>query len=145
MDKNYITNGVVGGVTPTLAASATTTAIKTTNTINIKVDGQVAPFAATAVLAALTGINVAPLSTGVVGVYVTTAGVVSYALGTVVLTSALPAGVTALTSQFPQEVPGKALIGHCIITATAIFTGGTTVVGTGNVFTYLDKFGFVGL
>lgn len=139
MDKNYIVNGLVGGVMPLLAASATTTAIKTTNAVNVKIDGAVSAFAATAVMAALTGINIPALSTGVVGVYVTTGSVVSYALGTVVLNTSLAANVLAQTVNFPQDVPGKALIGWLVITATLIFTGGTTVIGASNVVTYLDK------
>ena len=140
MDKNYIVNGLSGGVMPVLAASATTTAVKTTNAINIKIDGAVSALAATAVLTAFPAtITVPALSTGVVGVYVNAAGVASYAQGANIVTSTLPASVIAQTAQFPGEVPGKALLGWLIVTATSIFTGGTTVVGTGNTFVYLDK------
>lgn len=140
MDKNYIVNGIVGGVLPVLAASATTTAIKTTNAINVKIDAAVAAFASTAVMTAFPAtITVPALSTGVIGVYVTAAGVMSYAIGTTIVTSTLPTNVIAQTSQFPVEVPGKALLGWCVVTATLVFTGGTTVVGTGNTFVYLDK------
>lgn len=163
MDKNYITDGIVG-VAPVLAASATTTAIKTTNATYVKIEGVVYPLAATAVCTAIPStITVPALSTGVVGVYVsfaTGAAVFSYAqvqsapanitTGTsvttplTVLTSTLTNTAIAPAGLFPEEVPGKALIGYLIITATTAFTGGTSVIGTGNTVVYIDKYGFVG-
>jgi hypothetical protein len=149
MDKNYITNGIAG-VAPTLATSATTTAVKTTTATNIKIDGSLYALPATAVMTAMTSaITVAPLSTAVLAVYaqVSIAGVISfsYALGTSVLTSAFSGtGILATSSQFPQEIPGRALLGYAVIQATSVFTGGATVIGTGNTFLFIDKFGFVG-
>ena len=65
MEKNYITNGIVGGVAPTLAIATSLTNVKTTNAINFKIDGQVYSLAATNPLAPIqTTISIPTASTG---------------------------------------------------------------------------------
>ena len=158
MDKNYITNGIVGATAPTLAVGTTTSVVKTTNAIKFKIDGQIYSLAATNGLAAFPAtITVPAASTSSIGVYVNGSGTASYAQGATYLNTALvqtlPSGSTAAsvysTIGLPQEVPGKALLGYVIVnsTSTSVFTGGTTAIdGTGGfVITFVDKFGFVGL
>ena len=150
MDKNYVTNGVVGAVTPGLKKHGSASpVVATTNAFNVKIDGTISASIAAADLAALTSAISCPLvSTISVGVYVTAAGTASYVQGTTYLNTAIASNTIYPTVGLPQEVPGKALIGWLIIScaSTATFTGGTTNLDASNVtVTYLDKFGFVGL
>lgn len=150
MDKNYITNGIAGGIAPVLAISAGAAAtIKTTNAFVVKIDGAISKISAATLAAIPATVTVPLLSTSVLAVYMTAAGVASYVQGTTVLNTTLAAStIWSSTLAFPQEVPGKALIGWLIIScaSAATFTGGTTALDATNVtVTYLDKFGYVGL
>lgn len=149
MDKNYITNGVGGSVAPVLAISAgSATTIKTTNAFVVKIDGTLSKISAATLAAIPATITVPLVSTSSIGIYLTAAGVASYVQGATVLNSTLAANTIYATSNLPQEVPGKALIGFAIIScaSAATFLGGTTALDATNVtVTYLDKFGFVGL
>ena len=151
MDKNYIVNGILGGILPVIAISgAGATTIKTTNAVTAKIDGAIVAVAAATLAAIPATITVPANSTSSIGVYVNQAGTASYVQGTTVLNTSLvnvavganPA-FTALnnTINLPQEVPGKALIGWVIVkTTTTVFTAGTTLLDAATyTLTYLDK------
>jgi hypothetical protein len=143
MDLTRITNGVVGGVMPVLAISGAGAAtIKTTNAVNVKIDGVVSTIAAATLAALTTALNFATLSTAVIAVYVNAAGTSTYALSNVVLNTAIAANtIWPTTNTVAQEVPGKALLGWIIVKSTsAAFVGGTTLLDAGTfTVTYLDK------
>lgn len=142
MDKNYIQNGLFGGVMPVLAISAAlATTIKTTNTYLIKIDGVISSVAGATLAALTTAMNVAAASTAVIVVYVNAAGVATYAKSADVLNTAIAANtIFPSTSAIPDDVPGKALIGHIIIkTTTTAFTAGTTGLDAATyTLTYAD-------
>lgn len=157
MDKNYITNGIVGGTTPVLAISASLTLPKTTNLINVKIDGSIFALPATTLGPIPATITIPTASTGSIGVYYNGSTTV-YVQGTTFLNTTLvvsPEGTSSTlasiytTSGLVQETPGKALLGHIIIntgSTTGFSAAGTlTLNAAGFTTTYLDKFGFVGL
>ena len=143
MDNTRLINGVVGGVMPVLAISAAAAAtIKTTNAVNVKIDGVVSTIAAATLAALTTALNVAAASTAVIGVYVNAAGTATYSLSNVVLNTAIAANtIFPTTTTVPQEVPGKALIGWVVVKATTtLFTAGTTAFDAATyTVTYIDK------
>jgi hypothetical protein len=143
MDGTRIINGVVGGVMPLLAISGAAAAtIKTTNAINVKIDGVVSTVAAATLAAVPVTVTVPIASTAVVGVYVVAAGTASYVMSTPVLNTAIAANtIWPSTNSVPQEVPGKALIGWVVVKATTTaFTGGTTAFDAATyTVTYIDK------
>lgn len=144
MPRNYITNGVLGGVMPVLAISGAAAAtLKTTNTVLVKIDGAVSSVAAATLAAIPATITVPLVSTSVVAVYVNAAGTASYVQGTTVTNASLAANtIYTQTLGFPDDIPAKALIGWFLIkcASTATFTGGTTALDATNVtVTYIDK------
>lgn len=143
MDKNYIVNGLLGGVLPVLAISGAGAAtIKTTNAYTVKIDGAVSAVAAATLAAIPATVTVPLVSTSSIGIYVNAAGTASYVQGTTVTNASLAANTIYSTNLLPGEVPGKALIGWAIIKcASAVtFTGGTTLLDAANLtVTYLDK------
>lgn len=142
MDKNYIVNGLLGGVLPVLAISGAGAAtIKTTNAYTVKSDGLVSAVAAATLAAIPATVTIPTLSTSSIGVYINAAGTASFVQGTTVLNTSLATNTIYATSSLPVEVPGKALIGWVIIkTTSAVFTGGTTLLDAGTLtVTYLDK------
>lgn len=144
MPRNYITNGVLGGVMPVLAISGAGAAtIKSTNTVLVKIDGVISSIAAATLAAIPATVTVPLLSTSVVAVYVNAAGTATYTQGATVLNTAIAANtIYPFTSNLPEDVPGKALIGWMVIkTAAAVtFTGGTTLLDAVNLtVTYVDK------
>jgi len=58
--------------------------------------------------------------------------------GEEVVTADLTAGKEAL--HFPAPTADTCAFGYCKVVATAVFTAGTTDLGTGNVATYFDLF-----
>lgn len=144
MPRNYITNGVLGGVLPVLAISGAGAAtIKTTNTVLVKIDGVISSVAAATLAAIPATITIPLVSTSVVAVYVNAAGTATYTQSTTVLNTAIATNtIYNATSALPEDVPGKALLGWMILkTAAAVtFTGGTTLLDAANLtITYIDK------
>lgn len=143
MDNTRIINGVVGGVMPVLAISGAGAAtIKTTNSINVKIDGAVSTVAAATLAALTTALNIPTASTAVIGVYVNAAGTATYGISNIVLNTAVLANTIFPTSStVSQEVPGKALIGWVVVkTTTTAFVGGTTLLDAATyTLTYIDK------
>ena len=70
--------------------------------------------------------------------YFTAANTITMVKGTEVVTADLTAGKVALT--WPTPTASTCSIGAVKVVATAVFTAGTTALGTGNAATYYDLF-----
>ena len=119
-----------------LAAGTTTTCIKTTATVNYAINGVWQTAKAATDNIALTSIAAYPLAantTGYIGVYLDTAG--AFAFSPPYAGKPLVDRGNSVTS---DVLLPYCFIGYVKVVTTAVFTPGTTVIGTGNTCTYVD-------
>lgn len=114
-----------------LAAGTNTGTFKTTNTLAFTSNGVFKSKAATDNLTFSTSTALAANQACLFGVWITAAGAVSTTQGPIQASGdpcPVPSQVTANTT----------LVGLLKVVTTAVFTPGTTALGTGNTVTYFD-------
>ena len=146
MDKLVQNNIVLSS--PGLAIHGASSALaKTTNSVGMKIDGQIyAAVAAGDLTAFTTANNVADTYTNCITISVKPAGTYVYTMGTAILTATITSNATG--SIFPEanlaSVPaGQALVGYIIIknaigSGTAFVGGTTNLDATGVTVTYIN-------